>query len=160
MTRKTLEETNGKLEASEKQLAALNSERPRVAFSAALPVDGTLGPFNAPYHLVYRHVLSNVGNAYSPISGYFTAPVQGLHYFTFNSFDWSDVKTTGGSLSKNGQQVVSWYYGTSGESSSSNSAILVLQAGDQVNVVVWQDRRISDNGHYYSSFSGFLIFPM
>ncbi|TKS93148.1 hypothetical protein D9C73_026815 [Collichthys lucidus] len=74
-TAKALEETNKRLEDSERKLSALNSTvtklstvqgSPRVAFSAALPVDGTIGPVNVFYPLVYKRVQSNIGGHYSP----------------------------------------------------------------------------------------------
>lgn len=65
------------------------------------------------------------------------------------------------SLYKNGNQIVSWYVTNSNHASSgSNSAVLHLQVGDNVNVRLWNNRRISDNTNKYSSFSGFLLFPV
>uniref|UniRef100_A0A8C4DUC8 C1q domain-containing protein n=1 Tax=Dicentrarchus labrax TaxID=13489 RepID=A0A8C4DUC8_DICLA len=161
----TLEE---KLEASERKLSALNSmvtERtgqPQVAFSAALPIDGTIGPANVLYPLVYRHVLSNIGGHYSPGTGYFTAPVRGIYYFTFTSFCWEGrTASCGGSLYRNENQIVSWYnVNQNHPSSGSNSAILQLQVGDYVNVRLWHNRVISDNVNKYSTFSGFLLFAV
>ncbi|KAM8746817.1 complement C1q-like protein 2 [Acanthopagrus schlegelii] len=171
-TVRALEETNKKLEASEKKLSALNSTVtelsaedkgwPRVAFSAALPLDGTIGPADVLYPLVYRHVLSNIGGHYNSDTGYFTAPVRGVYYFSFTSFWWgANPGSCGGSLYQNGNKVVSWYVTNSNHASSgSNSAVLQLQVGDNVNVRLWNNRRISDNGNKYSSFSGFLLFPV
>ncbi|MEQ2171086.1 hypothetical protein GOODEAATRI_007080 [Goodea atripinnis] len=169
-TARALEETNRRLETSEKKVAALNStltgmrrtyEEHQVAFSAAMPQEGTIGPVNVLYPLVYKHVLSNVGGHYSPVTGYFTAPVRGIYYFSFSSFSWGGEGTTGGSLYRNENKVVSWYgYSTSHSVSGSNSAILLLQAGDMVNVRLWDTRKISDNGNRYSTFSGFLLSPI
>ncbi|XP_034005966.1 cerebellin 11 isoform X1 [Trematomus bernacchii] len=209
-TVRTLEETNKKLEASEKKLSALDSRvtelstvdqgRPRVAFSAALPVDGTIGPLNVLYTLVYKRVLSNIGERYSPVSGqysmsynftlstynhttygriaglihkllffsslsfstgYFTATVQGVYYFTFTSFCWAGNEDCGSSLFLNENQVVSWYGSDDhNPQSGSNSAVLQLQVGDNVSVRVWHNRRISDNVNKYCSFSGFWLFPL
>uniref|UniRef100_A0A3B5LL43 C1q domain-containing protein n=1 Tax=Xiphophorus couchianus TaxID=32473 RepID=A0A3B5LL43_9TELE len=167
-----LEETNRKLEASEKKIDVLNSsltemrrtyegKQHQVAFSAALPTTATIGPVNVLYPLVYKHVLSNIGGHYSPVTGYFTAPVRGIYYFSFSSFCWPGDGTSGGSLYRNENQVVSWYgYTKTAPVSGSNSAILLLQAGDMVNVRLWNGRKISDNGNKYSTFSGFLLSPM
>lgn len=94
------------------------------------------------------------------IIGYFTAPVSGVYYFSFTSFFWGGKGTTSGSLYHNGHAVVSWYsqispYPTSG----SNSAFLLLRAGDKVNVCLWPNAKLSDNVNKYSSFSGVLLFP-
>uniref|UniRef100_A0A8C9X0W1 C1q domain-containing protein n=1 Tax=Sander lucioperca TaxID=283035 RepID=A0A8C9X0W1_SANLU len=181
-----MEETNKKLEANEKKLTALDrrvtelsavdqgntiyytkysrfypSGHHRVAFSATLGEEGTIGPVNILYALVYRNVLSNIGGHYSPVTGYFTAPVQGVYYFTYTSFFWGGDGTSGGSLYQNGNHIVSWYgHAPSHPITGSNSAILQLQVGDNVNVRLWGDRRISDNVNKYSSFSGYLLFPV
>ncbi|XP_072232297.1 uncharacterized protein [Leuresthes tenuis] len=127
-TERALEETNRKLEASEKQVAALNS---------------TLTDFRSLYE------------------GYFTAPVRGVYYFSFSSFGWNSAHTTGGGLFHNSRQIVSWYgYSKSHPSSGSNSAILLLQVGDMVNIRLWSQRMISDNGNNYCTFNGFLLFPV
>ncbi|XP_008433444.1 complement C1q-like protein 3 [Poecilia reticulata] len=170
-TVRALEETNRKLEASEKKVDVLNStltemrrtyqEQHQVAFSAALPKDGTIGPVNVLYPLVYKHILSNIGGHYSPVTGYFTAPLRGLYYFSFSSLCWAGDGTSGGSLYRNENKVVSWYgYSKTDPISGSNSAILLLQAGDMVNIRLWDGRKISDNGNRYSTFSGFLLSPM
>lgn len=44
----------------------------QVAFSVAKPVDGNIGPASAVYALVHRDVVSNIGNAYSPITGQYS----------------------------------------------------------------------------------------
>ncbi|XP_075948307.1 uncharacterized protein LOC142950629 [Anarhichas minor] len=134
------------------------SGRSRIAFSATFSIDGTIGPVNVLYALVYNHVLFNTGGHYSPVTGYFTAPMQGAYYFTFTSFVWSG--SSGGSLYRNGNQIVSWYGTLNHSRSRSNSAILQLQVGDHVNVRLWGNRMISGHPNHYSTFSGFLIFPV
>ncbi|XP_054914605.1 complement C1q-like protein 2 [Poeciliopsis prolifica] len=136
-------------------------EQRQVAFSAAMPTTDITGPVNVLYSLVYKHVLSNIGGHYSPVTGYFTAPVRGIYYFSFSSFCWGGDGTSGGSLYRNENQVVSWYgYSKNHPISGSNSAILLLQVGDMVNVRLWDKSKISDNGNKYSTFSGFLLSPM
>ncbi|XP_041840390.1 complement C1q tumor necrosis factor-related protein 3-like [Melanotaenia boesemani] len=168
-TERALEKTNGKLEASEKQVAALSSEltdirnlyegKLRVAFSAALLPDINAVSVNTP--LVYSNVLFDSGGHYSPVTGHFTAPVRGVYYFSFTSFVWSGKPATGGSLFHNGNQIVSWYGNSQTHSmSASNSAILLLQTGDVVSVRLWSGYNINDNGNKYCTFSGFLLFHM
>ncbi|XP_032355229.1 complement C1q-like protein 2 [Etheostoma spectabile] len=166
-----MEETNKKLEANEKKLTALDGRvtelsavdqgHHRVAFSATLGNDGIIGPVNIDYSLVYRNVLSNIGGHYNPVTGFFTAPVQGVYYFTYTSFSWAGSGTSGGSLYQNGNKIVSWYgHAPTNELTGSNSAILQLQVGDYVNVRLWRDMKISENGNNYCSFSGYLLFPV
>ena len=47
----------------------MSTDRPKVAFTAGLGLNGKLGPFNFQYSLVYRRVMTNIGNAYSPSTG-------------------------------------------------------------------------------------------
>ncbi|XP_042070752.1 complement C1q-like protein 2 [Haplochromis burtoni] len=93
---------------------------------------------------------------------YFTAPVQGVYYFTFSSFRWGrKTGTSGGSLYHNGNQIVSWYgHSQAHPISASNSAVLMLQVRDKVNVRLWENQQISDNENKYCTFTGFLLFPM
>uniref|UniRef100_A0A4W6EIG8 C1q domain-containing protein n=1 Tax=Lates calcarifer TaxID=8187 RepID=A0A4W6EIG8_LATCA len=95
-------------------------------------------------------------------AGYFTAPVQGIYYFSFSSFCWPPPEgTCGGNLYQNGNQIVSWYgFSQNHPTSVSNSAILQLQVGDNVNVCLWSNQMINDNVNRYSTFSGFLIFSV
>lgn len=165
-TVRALEDTNKRLEANEAQLAAhrtviktLSQGQPHVAFTAVYPLSGTMTAGNIPLPIVYKHVVSNIGNVYSPVTGYFTAPVSGVYYFSFTSFFWNKG-TTGGSLYHNGNEVVSWYSGYTGGLTNSNSAVLQLRPGHKVNVGLWANRKLTENVNKYCSFSGFLLFQI
>ncbi|KAL6463091.1 hypothetical protein MHYP_G00274820 [Metynnis hypsauchen] len=155
------------LSALKKEVEILRSEsagRPKVAFTAGLgPPAGQRGPFNIDYTLIYKNVLTNIGNAYNPSTGIFTAPVRGVYYlrFTAGVYD-NNSYNIGLNLYKNDQHLMHL-----GENSSDGSAkhvssgvTLELAAGDvvytqlPVNYVVWDDSGLR------TSFSGFLIFPM
>ncbi|XP_036435945.1 complement C1q-like protein 2 isoform X1 [Colossoma macropomum] len=136
----------------------------KVAFSAALGLPaGLRGPINAETTLVYKNVLTNIGNAYNPSTGIFTAPFRGVYYirFTAGVYD-NNKKNIGLNLYKNGQHLLHL-----GENSIdgiakhvSSGVTLVLAAGDRVytrlpaNYVVW------DDSLFRTSFSGFLLFLM
>ena len=63
----------GSVNLTGSQVEELRREREerRVSFSASLVTSGdeTFGPFNKPTTLIYRHVITNTGNAYNPNTG-------------------------------------------------------------------------------------------
>ncbi|XP_044066478.1 uncharacterized protein LOC122882778 isoform X6 [Siniperca chuatsi] len=76
-----------KSNVTENQVEALkrDGEVKQVAFSATLLTSGseTVGPFNTYTPLVFRHVFTNIGDAYNPNTGFFIAPVRGAYHFEF-----------------------------------------------------------------------------
>uniref|UniRef100_A0A3B1J3Y6 C1q domain-containing protein n=1 Tax=Astyanax mexicanus TaxID=7994 RepID=A0A3B1J3Y6_ASTMX len=136
----------------------------KVAFSAALGLPaGLRGPINKETTLIYKNVMTNVGNAYNPATGIFTAPVRGVYYirFTGSVYD-NNSRNMGVNLYKNGRHLMHL-----GENSidgiakhASSGVTMDLRPGDQVytrlpiNYVLW------DDAYFRISFSGFFLFPM
>lgn len=134
----------------------------KVAFSAALSASGELrvGPSNDYTTLVYKHVMSNIGNAYNPLTGFFTAPVKGAYYFDFSVAVFGPRRSAA-LLVKNGVNVVAASeHPASGLSGTSNAVILTLKAGDLVSVQLWPTFQVFDNDNHHTTFTGFLLFPM
>uniref|UniRef100_A0A8C6UMC9 Cerebellin 10 n=1 Tax=Neogobius melanostomus TaxID=47308 RepID=A0A8C6UMC9_9GOBI len=135
----------------------------QVAFSASLleSGSGTLGPINAHTTLVFKHVVSNIGKAYSPHTGIFTAPVRGAYHFEFYVFGSGGSPGSVVGLTKNGEHIfLGQQVQSTGWGSGSNGATLLLEAGDVVFLRLWPDRRIYDDPSRYNTFSGHLLFPM
>ncbi|XP_029911363.1 uncharacterized protein LOC115361839 [Myripristis murdjan] len=151
---------------TENQVEALNRDRQvkRVAFSASLRASGSghIGPFNTHTTLVFRYVVTNIGNAYNPNTGLFIAPVRGVYHFEFHvGAGGHRSYASSAFLVKNGQFICSaWEEQPSHYGSSSNGASLPLEVGDVVFLRLWKNTRIFDNESHHSTFSGHLLFTM
>ncbi|XP_064869780.1 complement C1q-like protein 2 [Oncorhynchus nerka] len=158
-------ETRSNITESHVEVLKRNSQDRKVASSASLAAPGqggNTGPFNTGTTLVYRNIYSNIGNAYNPTTGIFTAPVRGLYLFRFYIYGHGDnsVPTTT-FLHKNGHQIaIAHAEQASGGINSSNGVSLLLEVGDVVNMHLWVGGKILDNENRYSTFSGHLLFTM
>ncbi|XP_073690722.1 cerebellin-2-like [Garra rufa] len=157
------QELMSRLTNSETQIEEIkmeNQDRPKVAFSAALGANGFFGPVNADSTLVYKNVFINVGDAYHPATGIFTAPVRGVYYFSF-FYHCSTNHGTGLVLYRNGKFEALTQHNTSSDSpeNGGNGLTLLLEKGDQVYMVLRKDKWIWD-AENVTVFSGFLIDAM
>uniref|UniRef100_A0A8C9XV68 C1q domain-containing protein n=1 Tax=Sander lucioperca TaxID=283035 RepID=A0A8C9XV68_SANLU len=137
----------------------------QVAFSAALLTSGdtTIGPFPTATTLIYKHVTTNIGNAYNPNTGIvFTAPVRGVYHF-----EWSVAANGDGSypsgavLVKNSENVfMAWENQAAGFMSSSKGVTLLLEVDEVIFVHLWDNSLVHDNANHHNTFSGHLLFTM
>ncbi|KAL7374444.1 hypothetical protein ABVT39_000677 [Epinephelus coioides] len=152
-----------RLKDSETQIQELKSkERTKVIFSAATGGgDRIIGPFNTDTTLIYRTVITNIGNAYSPYTGIFTAPVAGVYYFTI--FYHANGHRPGMLLLyKNNQVMVmtdDHQCGYDTADNGGNAAFLQLQPGDQVYVLMRANTHVYGSD-VHTTFSGSLVTQM
>ncbi|XP_065806181.1 cerebellin-1-like [Labrus bergylta] len=149
-----------RLKDSENQIHELKTkETTRVAFSAATGGDNNaIGPFSTDRTLIFRKVITNIGNTYNTETGIFAAPVTGTYYFTLFHHA-GGTHTASLSLIKNNVVVVMTYDHPSTQDTADNggnAVLLQLQQGDQVYV------RLDANAHVWgndviTTFSYFLL---
>ncbi|KAL2083207.1 hypothetical protein ACEWY4_020980 [Coilia grayii] len=139
-------------------------ENSRVSFSALLWESGstTTGPHSVATTLVFRRIITNVGNAYSPTTGIFTAPIRGVYHFVFFAHGQGDTSSaTVVALYKNEDHIATaWSHQPTYSVNPSNGASLLLEVGDVVYMKLWANARVFDNENRHTSFSGHLLFPM
>ncbi|XP_048014589.1 complement C1q-like protein 4 [Megalobrama amblycephala] len=121
---------------------------------------GYIGPFTTAITLTYRNVFTNIGNAYNPITGIFTAPLKGAYMFRVSAFGHAPTIASA-AIVKNGQHVVAAFdHQAQNDLNSSNGVVLILEVGDVVYVRLWNGKRLFDNASNHNSFSGYLLFPL
>ncbi|XP_054638770.1 complement C1q tumor necrosis factor-related protein 4-like [Dunckerocampus dactyliophorus] len=150
-----------RLETAEKELKAIR-DVPKVAFAASLGGNGLQKTTTGMRKLLYKEVLTNIGEAYDQETGEFTAPVRGVYYIRFTTNAPTDF-TMSAVLYKNNNEIqLITHEQPSGEGSdtASNGAALLLEKGDKLSLYLWQNTQIWDNSNHHSTFSGFLLFPM
>ena len=154
-----------RLAATETEVVNLEkeiTEKPKVAFSAGLTNSGYIEAGNTDLNLVFTKIITNVGQAYSNMTGFFTAPVKGVYYFRFTVMDVLSSRSMTIRIVKNGEQVMRLYeYDTDGQQSYLSSGVtLQLEVGDVVNMQLPAGYRLYDSSDNHSTFSGFLLFPL
>ncbi|XP_036414565.1 interaptin-like isoform X1 [Colossoma macropomum] len=159
-----LKDLKTSFKVTENQVESLkveNQER-KVAFSASLLVDGDghTGPYSTLFPLVYKNVFTNIGKAYNPATGIFTAPVRGVYQFRFHIHGYSG-RVVAVQLHKNGHQVAGTYaYQDQHRVSSSNGVSLLLEVGDVVCIKLHPNSWIYDSDFHHCTFSGHMLFSI
>lgn len=132
----------------------------RVAFMAAL--SNNLGGLPDLATLVFDSEITNVGHAYQPATGIFTAPVKGVYTFTLtfmvepNHHEYVELTVDGRVISGN---VLATAVNTNDYESTTREWVLEINKGAQVLI------RTSNfgnegfiHGNLHTVWSGFLLF--
>ncbi|KAL6462612.1 hypothetical protein MHYP_G00290340 [Metynnis hypsauchen] len=159
-----LKDLKTSFKVTENQVESLkqeNQER-KVAFSASLTggeADHT-GPYDTLFPLVYKHIFTNIGNAYNPATGIFTAPVRGVYQFKFN-INGGGGRVVAVELHKNGHHIAGTYANQpQGNVTSSNGVSLLLEVGDVVCIKLHPNSWVHDSSFHHSTFSGQMLFSV
>ncbi|CAC5424158.1 unnamed protein product [Mytilus coruscus] len=137
-------------------ITALQVEERRIAFHARMSTDKT---HLASYATVkFETIVTNEGQAYSPVTGVFTCPQDGTY-----SFSWTLITLAGNECNTefvvNGTGIVYVHdeaNSSNNHKSSSQSAVVQLKKGNKT----WIRAHRSDGGRCYptwSSYSGFKV---
>ncbi|XP_062580164.1 complement C1q tumor necrosis factor-related protein 3-like [Saccostrea cucullata] len=148
------------------QISVLNAKDKSIAFFAYLTTD--LANLTQGTSLAFSGIRTNVGNAYDPFHGTFSAPVSGTYNFAFTGSATPKTQDHGLHifLKKNGINEMYIFFDHNQHEwiQHGGSVVLDLEKGDRVWLEVGQQwgvnvlggSRAVDNA-YHSHFSGFLI---
>ncbi|XP_066537620.1 complement component 1, q subcomponent-like 4 like [Hoplias malabaricus] len=161
----TVETLQREKEDLEKVVETLRNEKEvrKVAFSASLLASGSghTGPLQSVTSpLIYKSVHTNIGNGYNSDTGVFTAPLKGVYYFRFYAHSHDGIRMAV-SLFKNDTvqcSVFSWKPVSNGN--AGNGVVLALDQGDRIFTKLWKDSWVYDDPGRFTSFGGFLLFPL
>jgi len=127
----------------------------RIAFFVGLTEN--VGPVDEHTDILFDRVVTNLGHAYNPASGRFTAPINGTYQFNVIVSAQGRQKAAVMVL-KNGAMVATvWAESIPYWATASNIAVLSMEKGDQVWLMLL-NRASYLHGYMYTTFSGFMIF--
>nr|XP_040022630.1 myosin-11-like isoform X4 [Gasterosteus aculeatus aculeatus] len=133
---------------------------PKVAFSAGLTTSGNIGPFTTETTLVYGRVFTNIGGAYNPETGIFTAPFKGVYYFRCTAFNNRKGQWMAVNLYHNHEIIMHNSEVANGHTTIANSLILQLEQGSVVYMCLQKNCGLYDDSTTWNTFSGFLLFTL
>ncbi|XP_078394355.1 cerebellin-1-like, partial [Cetorhinus maximus] len=105
-------------------------------------------------------VLVNIGSHFHREISAFIAPHKGIYSFTFHVVKVYNRQTIQVSLTLNGRPVISAFAGDQDvtREAATNVGLMQMEKGDQASLKL--ERGNLMGGWKYSTFSGFLVFPL
>ncbi|MGH0147626.1 UNVERIFIED_CONTAM: hypothetical protein FKN15_072572 [Acipenser sinensis] len=108
----------------------------------------------------FSRILVNVGNHFDPARSMFIAPRNGVYSFCFHVVKVYNRQTIQVSLVLNGWPVITAFAGDQDvtREAATNSGLMTMEKGDKAYLKL--ERGNLMGGWKYSTFSGFLVFPL
>nr|XP_009668458.1 PREDICTED: cerebellin-2 [Struthio camelus australis] len=140
---------------------SVRSGSAKVAFSATRSTNHEPSEMsNRTMTIYFDQVLVNIGNHFDLASSIFVAPRKGIYSFSFHVVKVYNRQTIQVSLMQNGYPVISAFAGDQDvtREAASNGVLLHMEREDKVHLKL--ERGNLMGGWKYSTFSGFLVFPL
>uniref|UniRef100_UPI00398F14A4 cerebellin-1-like n=1 Tax=Pristiophorus japonicus TaxID=55135 RepID=UPI00398F14A4 len=115
---------------------------------------------NRTMTIYFDQVLVNIGSHFSRELSAFIAPRKGIYSFTFHVVKVYNRQTIQVSLTLNGRPVISAFAGDQDvtREAATNAGLMQMEKGDRASLKL--ERGNLMGGWKYSTFSGFLVFPL
>ncbi|XP_055757338.1 cerebellin-1-like [Salvelinus fontinalis] len=133
----------------------------RVAFSAVRDTNHEPSEMsNRTVTIYFDQILVNVGSHFDPARSIFVAPRTGVYSFCFNVVKVYNRQTIQVSLVLNGHPIISAFAGDQDvtREAATNAGLVTMERGDKAYLKL--ERGNLMGGWKYSTFSGFLVFPL
>ncbi|KAM7377056.1 hypothetical protein PAMA_013712 [Pampus argenteus] len=133
----------------------------RVAFSAIRNTNHEPSEMsNRTMTIYFDQILVNVGSHFDPARSIFVAPRKGVYSFSFHVVKVYNRQTIQVSLVHNGWPVISAFAGDQDvtREAATNAGLVMMERGDKAYLKL--ERGNLMGGWKYSTFSGFLVFPL
>ncbi|XP_023682822.1 cerebellin-1 [Paramormyrops kingsleyae] len=140
---------------------SVRSGNAKVAFSAVRSTNHEPSEMSNRTMVIYfDQVLVNVGKNFDTERSNFIAPRKGIYSFNFHVVKVYNRQTIQVSLMHNGWPVISAFAGDQDvtREAASNGVLIAMEKGDRAYLKL--ERGNLMGGWKYSTFSGFLVFPM
>ncbi|XP_072106993.1 cerebellin-1-like [Mobula birostris] len=133
----------------------------RAAFSALRGTNHEpASPPNGSASVRFDQVLVNIGRHFNRELSVFVAPQRGVYSFTFHVVKVYNRQTIQVSLSVNGRPIISAFAGDQEvtREAATNGGLVHMEKGDRASLQLEQGSLVG--GWKFSTFSGFLVFPL